>query len=110
MLMASDARRRALAAMSEAEFYEQVRVLAQLKGWYIYHPYDSRNSYSGWPDVVLLRERAGLTCMVVAELKREKGKTTLPQETVLALLACVPGVETHVWRPSDFEQIVKILE
>jgi hypothetical protein len=52
--------------------------------------------------------------MVVAELKRESGVLSRAQREFLIELMAVAGasggaVSVHVWRPSDFEQILEVL-
>ena len=84
-------------AMRERELYENVRALALALGWLVYHTYDARRSYAGFPDVILVRPPR----LVVAELKSERGRLRSEQRVWLeALAAC--GIETHVWRPSDW--------
>lgn len=93
-----DAGRRKLLAMSETDYYEQVRHLAQLFGWLIYHTYDSRRSYAGFPDTVLVRPPR----IVYAELKREDGRVTKEQWAWFDALKA-SGAEVYIWRPSDLE-------
>lgn len=88
------------ASISEKAWQNQVLSVAVLYGWHHYHPFDSRRSVSGWPDLVLVRPPE----LVIAELKTEKGRTSRAQRLWLDLLAeC--GVEVHVWRPSDFDEV-----
>ncbi len=47
--------------------------------------------------------------LVFAELKAERGRTTPHQERWLALLGACPGVESHLWRPSDLAHIAEVL-
>lgn len=91
--------------VTEREFLRQVSELARLFQWRVYHPWLSIHSERGWPDVALCRPPR----LVLAELKREKGKTTPSQDEWLALLAGCPGVETYLWRPSDFDRMAEIL-
>jgi signal-transduction protein with cAMP-binding, CBS, and nucleotidyltransferase domain len=91
------------ASMTEEEWLQQVRELARLKGWRIYHTRDSRRSDPGFPDLVLVRGDR----LIFAELKREKGRLTESQRTWLAALE--ETAETHVWRPSDWEAVIEVL-
>jgi hypothetical protein len=46
---------------------------------------------------------------VLVELKSEKGKVTPAQQHWLDLLGACPGLEVHVWRPSDWDGVTEIL-
>lgn len=90
--------------ITEKALQEAVVSVARLNRWFVYHPYDSRRSTPGWPDLVLIR--AGQ--IIFAELKREDGKVTPEQAHVLELLeAC--GETVYVWRPSQLERIIELL-
>lgn len=94
-----------LPPITEREFQRQVLDLAGIFGWSAYHPMLSKWSERGWPDLALVRPPR----LLFAELKRENGRTTEHQDRWLGLLAGVPGVEVHLWRPSDLEQIAFVL-
>ncbi len=90
-------------AESEKQFQAAVVQAARLLGWMCFHPFDSRRSESGFPDLVLVRER-----VVFAELKTEKGRASPAQwKWIDALIGA--GQETHVWRPSNWPLIEKVL-
>lgn len=91
--------------LTEREFQRQVLDLALILGWTVYHPALSKWSERGWPDLALVRPPR----LLFAELKRETGKTTEHQDRWLGLLAGVPGIEVHLWRPSDFDTIAAVL-
>ncbi len=93
-----------LPPISEKEFMGQVVRLAKLRGWLVYHTHDSRRSVAGFPDLLLLRGRV----QIVAELKSAAGKVSFEQEAWLARFAAA-GVNAFVWRPADFDEIVRIL-
>lgn len=94
-----------LPAITEVEFLRQVRDLARIFGWATYHPFLSRWSERGFPDVTLIRPPR----LVFAELKTAKGKTTPDQDRWLGMLRDCPGVETYLWRPADLEQVAEVL-
>jgi len=98
--------RAVLDAMPERAFQAQVVAYARLNGWRCWYVHDSRRSPAGWPDVVAIRGGR----MVVAELKSEKGRLTVDQQDALCLLRQVPGIEVFVWRPSDFDEIERVLQ
>ena len=79
---------------------------------------------AGWPDLVLLHVKDRR--LIFAELKGESGKVSADQAAVLAALRALglpcpdrmdgmgpghwPRPETHLWRPADFDEIVKVLQ
>lgn len=92
--------------ITEKAFIGQVIDLARTFGWRDYHPYLSIHSARGWPDLALCRPPR----LVLAELKSEKGKVSSAQQEWLDLLRECPGLEVFVWRPSDFDDIVRVLQ
>ena len=59
----------------------------------------------GFPDLTLCRPPR----LIFAELKSATGKVSDKQQEWLTLLAQIPGVETHLWRPKDLDEIVRTL-
>lgn len=100
-------RRRITAQMqgNERAFLDQVLQAATMFGWLAYHPWLSKHSQRGWPDLALLRGSR----LVLAELKSETGQPTIEQAVWLEGLAAVLGIEVYLWRPSDLETIVQTL-
>jgi hypothetical protein len=107
--------------IAEDALQEQVLHIAELYGWLAYHTHDSRRSQPGFPDLVLIRSPE----LIFAELKSERGRVrpdqakwlahltglTVEVENVLAHLTAVGGnsslaIDSYVWRPSDFDDIV----
>jgi len=91
--------------MTEKEFLQQVRELANLCGWLVYHTYDSRRSPEGFPDLVLVRGNQ----IIFAELKGEKGRVRPEQRMWLDALEKARKAEVCLWRPSDWSKIVEVL-
>jgi hypothetical protein len=91
--------------ITEGQLREQVRSLAALFGWKLYFTWSSVNSPRGFPDLCLVRPPR----LVFAELKSASGKTTPEQDLWLGELSQVPGVEVHLWRPLDVEEIAEVL-
>lgn len=89
--------------MTEAAFQSVVLDIAAWRGWLAYHTRDSRGSRSGFPDLVLVRER-----VVYAELKRDKGKPSLEQIKWISALREADG-EAYVWFPCDMDEIERVL-
>jgi len=89
--------------MTEEQFQAMILDLAGKLGWETYHPYLSIFSAKGWPDLAMWRER-----LILAEIKTQRGKVSESQQSVIAGLRTAK-VEVYVWRPSDYEEIVKVL-
>jgi len=86
--------------LSEKAWQDQVIQLAQMYGWRVYHPFDSRRSVPGYPDLTLVNKT-----LVMAELKTDRGRLSPEQREWLEALDAA-GVETHVWRPRDVDAVV----
>jgi hypothetical protein len=82
----------------DADLFGSRKGLARLLGWSSYHTLRSRGSAPGFPDRVLWKERT-----IFAELKRE----LTGRESVDGLT--IGGCEVYLWRPSDLEEIARIL-
>lgn len=103
-------------AISEKAFQAQVIQLAELNGWLVFHPYDSRRSTPGFPDLTLCRDGR----LILAELKTEKGRLSPAQrEWIDALMTVTRAtwrygapdgvVSVYVWRPSQWHDIEAVL-
>jgi len=92
-------------AITEKEFLGQIKDLANLMGWAFYHPFLSKWSERGWPDVVLVRPPR----MILAELKTDTSKLTKYQARWLWMLRKIKGIEVYIWRPRHLEHIAQIL-
>jgi len=100
-------------AGSEAAFMQQVTNLAAYTGWRWYHAPENRpirtangrvrkqHVVRGFPDLTLVRD----TELIFAELKAERGRVRPEQTEWLNDLQVVPGVETYIWKPSDWDYI-----
>lgn len=101
-------------ATSEADFTAAVVELAQWCGWRTVHFRPARTGRGwrtavqgngiGWPDLFAVRGHR----VLAAELKVKSNKPTAAQAAWLAALAGA-GVEVHVWRPADWDELVKVL-
>lgn len=80
----------------------RVRALAKAHGFLTYHTYRSTRSETGFPDVVLTN---GVS-LIFAELKTNTGKLTPAQGQWLSLLDHTETVETFIWRPMNWADIV----
>lgn len=94
-----------LPPLTEKEFMGQVVQLAGLRGWKVFHVYDSRRCVPGFPDLVLVKGRR----LVAAELKVGKRKPTPAQRDWLAALAAA-GVAAYLWTaPQSWDEIERVL-
>ena len=106
----------AIIPILEADFQAQVVELAGLCGWKVLHvrrsigrrggfqAYQTTTSIKGWPDLFLYRPGQH----IAVELKREKGRLTEDQAQCLRDLQAA-GVQTYVWRPSNWDEIKAVL-
>lgn len=92
--------------LSEKALMANIIELALLTGWIIFHDYDSRLNNPGFPDLVLVRGGR----IVFAELKTTKGRVRPMQLVWLQALRLCPFVETYLWRPGDWPEIVEKLK
>ena len=106
--------------ISESEFQQTVVELARALGWIVGFTHDARKSEPGEPDLRMVHKEQGRVLFI--ELKSEKRKLTkgrwnkagtrwLPgqQDWAEALDAC-PGVESYLFRPSDWDEIEAVLK
>jgi hypothetical protein len=86
--------------MTEKAFQSDVMQVAKMLGWLCYHTYDSRRSASGFPDLVLVRER-----VLFRELKVGKNKLSQSQELWRDSIMDTGG-DWAEWRETDMDDIV----
>ena len=89
--------------MTEKSFQASVIRVARTLGWLCYHTFDSRRSTSGFPDLVLVRER-----ILYRELKVGKNKLSQPQELWRDSILDAGG-DWAEWRDTDMDDIVEDL-
>ena len=104
--------------MTETAFTSQLIDLFHQYKWRVVHVRPSQiregrwvthgaGDIAGWPDLLAVRGRRA----IAAELKRtRRDKPTEAQLDWLAALAHVPGIECHVWRPENWEEIERCLK
>lgn len=85
---------------TEARFQSAVVEFGRLCGWWVYHPWDSRSSERGWPDLVFV----GYGQILYRELKSGTRRLTPSQAAVIELLSANGG-DAKVWRPGDWDEI-----
>jgi len=85
------------ALISEKELQQAIIDYAKMRGWRVYHTYDSRKSEPGYPDLHLVRGPRS----IFVELKKEGKKPTVEQVAWLEALR-EAGHETYVWYPEDW--------
>ena len=103
-------------AIPEREFQQQVVDLAHIFHWQVAHfrPAWSKKGWrtavsadgAGFPDLVLAKERR----LAFLEVKSEKGRLTVAQEEWLKILKATGKCEVHTCKPSDWQEIAKLLE
>ena len=107
--------------VTEKQFLRDIVGLAKLRGWLVYHTWNSVHSAGGFPDLVLVRPHF-LTAggfyieprIIFAEVKSDAGKVKPEQELWLEALKGVARdwgfFRVFLWRPKDWLQIVEALE
>jgi len=95
---------KAAMSMTESQFERQVKQLAATFSYAYYHTWRSIHSPAGFPDCVFAKPGR----LIFAELKSEVGKVSEKQQEWLDTLQAA-GVEAYLWKPSQFDEIVKIL-
>ena len=90
---------------SEKDFQQQVVDLARLNHWMVYHTADSRRSYPGFPDLVMVRG----PMLLALELKTEAGKVTVQQQEWIDALQKVRIVSADIARPHHWPDIERAL-
>jgi len=99
--------------ISEAMFLMKIKAVANMYGWTLHHQQPTMTAAGRWitagsvgfPDVLLVHPRRGL---IFAELKTDKGRATEAQ--LLWLDTLKNYAETYLWRPKDFDDIVRRLQ
>ena len=92
---------------TEKAFTEEVRKVARTLGWLEMHPFDSRRTTAGFPDLTMVRKPR----VVFAELKLDVKRSKLSPAQIVwkeELEQC-KGVEYYLWRPSNWEEIIGVL-
>ena len=97
-------------SQTEKQFEAAVVEYANLSGWRVYHPFDSRRSAAGYPDLTLVRDGT----LLFAELKTDRGRVSIAQHDWLQDLAAVAAgapasVIVRTWRPADWPEIQRLL-
>lgn len=90
--------------MTEKQFQSHIVQFAKMRGWLVYHTYDSRRSEPGFPDLVLVRGKR----VLFRELKTNKGRLTFHQIKWGKQLRDADS-DYDVWRPSMMKDIHKEL-
>lgn len=81
--------------MTEAQLQSAVTDLCTYYGLFWYHPYDSRRSVPGYPDLTIVGTR-----VIFRELKSSTGRMR-PVQLEWAARLTKAGADVDVWRPDD---------
>lgn len=87
----------ALPAMSEADLQRLIVDTCKVYRLRLMHPYDSRRTTPGWPDLAIVGPGGAL----FRELKAAAGRVTVEQREWLAAMGAA-GLDADVWRPIDW--------
>ena len=89
-----------IAAITEAQWQTVITEYAKIRGWIIWHDYDSRKNQAGLPDLIMVRGPR----LVFAELKTMKGRIRPHQRVWLDALQQTPA-EVYTWRPNQWHEV-----
>lgn len=90
--------------LPEKEFQNKTVIpIAEMLGWFVYHPFLSKFSMRGWPDLSLLR--ASTRSIRFAELKSDDRTLTEDQARVIVMLRAA-GMIVDIWRPWTGDQAI----
>lgn len=92
--------------VSEKAFMAAIIKVATQHGWKVYHPFDSRRSLPGYPDLTMAR--AGEP-VIFAELKLVGERPTIEQHAWLHTLEQATNTRVFLWYPADWEAIIAVL-
>lgn len=107
------------ANISERAYQRNITDAAEQFGWHWLHvrksigrrdgeaAWQTTTNISGWLDLLLWHERQHR--VAAAEVKSETGTVTPEQAAVIVSLAAA-GLETYVWYPHDWDNVIKILQ
>jgi hypothetical protein len=112
----SAAREQLNTAMSERDLQQMVLELARLTRWRFHHTLPAMQPSGRWttplqgdpglPDLLLVKDGR----LLALELKAQRRKPTDDQRAWLQDLDQVPGVVARVIRPSDWPEVVQLLQ
>ena len=88
-----------MARLTEKALQAAVVEAARLLGWRHFHPFNSRRSVFGWPDLVLVH--TGQRRILYRELKTDVGRPTPAQREWLKALSDA-GADAGIWRCRDW--------
>lgn len=101
---------------TEAEFQDAIVEFAQACGWRVAHFRPAKTARGwrtpvaadgqGFPDLVMVRPPR----VIFAEVKSAKGGIAPSQRAWLESLLAARGVDTYVWRPKDWDDVVATLK
>ncbi len=103
-ISAAEWRKICYARTKEKEWQKRVEGALRQYGWLVYHTLRSKGSTPGYPDICAVKGER----LLYAELKTEKGKLSAAQNEWMDALARVPCAETYIWRPSQFEEVLRV--
>lgn len=87
---------------SEKDFQAAVVALCAWLGLAVFHPYESRRSQPGYPDLTVV----GPGGVLWRELKTTTGRVSPAQRDWLARLTDA-GMDARVWRPDDWPNMIR---
>lgn len=107
-LTASEARRAMAYEVKERTLQDTVIRMARNLGWLVMHPYDSRRTVPGYPDLTCVHPEHGVVWMELKVQDPRKGRVRKEQREWLDALSAA-GQKAYLVRPADMDRVEQIL-
>ena len=89
-------------------FQKEIVKVAKLYHWKVQYFWRNFHSPKGWLDLVLTKPENGR--LIFAEIKIPPDDLKPEQQEWIDIWKQYKSVEVYVWRPDDWDDIIKILE
>ena len=93
---------------THVSFQSEIVKQARRLGWKPQYFWHNIHSPKGWLDLVLARPESSR--LIFAELKMPKDYVSKEQQEWIDVWKQYKWVEVYVWRPDDWDEILKILK
>lgn len=97
--------------MTEKQLQKALVDLARMRGYLVYHTFDSRRSDPGFPDLICVKPGVGGRPgrLAALEVKADRGAIRPMQLAWIAAIDTVPGCRGSLIRPGDLQHAADLL-